>query len=61
LNAGEFRGIDLGSPLIAYLQFGGSGMVMHDITLSDVPEPSTAWLAVLGLGALGWRMRQRRR
>ncbi len=61
LNAGEFRGIDLGSPLIAYLQFGGSGMVMHDITLSDVPEPSTAWLAVLGLGVLGWRTHRRRR
>jgi len=61
LNAGEFRGIDLGAPSIAYLRFGGSGMVMHDITLNSVPEPSTALMAAFGFGALGLLARRLRR
>ncbi len=61
LNAREFRGIDLGAPVIAYLQFGGSGMVMHDITLEAVPEPSTVWMAVLGLSTLPLLAQRRRR
>lgn len=61
VNDGAFRGIQLASASIRYLKFGGSDMVMHNITLvaSAVPEPSTAFLAGAALAMLGLLRRVR--
>ncbi len=60
VDDGAFRGIDRGVAEIRYFQFGGSYMAMHDITLGEVPEPSTAVLAAGAFALLGLLRRRRR-
>lgn len=55
-NDGAFRGISRGTADIAYLQFSGSYLLMHDLTLksaASVPEPSTLLLLGSGMAGLG--------
>jgi len=60
-NAGAFRGIDMGSPVIGYLQFGGSLLAMHDITLGgeEIPEPGSVLLVAGAIALLALLRRQR--
>ncbi|OQW41785.1 MAG: hypothetical protein A4S08_12075 [Proteobacteria bacterium SG_bin4] len=60
LNAGEFRGIFRSEGDIAYLQISGSYLIMHDLTVSAVPEPETYAMLLAGLGILGFAVRRRR-
>jgi len=64
LNEGAFRGISRGTADIAFLRIEGAYLIMHDLTLADpsqVPEPASAALLGLGLGAIAAFRHMRRR
>lgn len=60
LNDGEFRGIFRSEADIAYFQISGSYLIMHDLTVSAVPEPETYAMLLAGLGILGFAARRRK-
>ena len=52
VDAGAFRGISTGTNDIAYFQISGDYISLHDVTTeSAAPEPASAGLMLLALGA----------
>ncbi|MEP6619044.1 MAG: PEP-CTERM sorting domain-containing protein [bacterium] len=65
-NDGAFRGIAVDTPSIKYLDWGGSYVVMGDLTFGDAPvtatpEPASLVLLASGLFAIGGVVRVRKR
>jgi hypothetical protein len=61
-NEGAFFGIVRPGTDIRAIAFGGTGLVMDDLTFATpVPEPETYALLLAGLGLVGWAARRRSR
>lgn len=56
--------VDLGSSGSAVLRFAAvgtsdmAGGLIDNVSVTAVPEPASAWMALLGLAGLGWRRRR---
>jgi hypothetical protein len=65
VNDGAFRGIDVGTASIKYLDWGGSYVTMGDLSYGAVstvtPEPASLVLFATGLAAVAGAVRGRRR
>lgn len=60
-DAGRFVGISRSTADIYGVRLSGDGVVLDDLRVNTIPEPSTYALMAAGLGLLGFAARGRAR